>query len=131
MVDNQTPYLAATIIPFCGGSAIVGEFRRRKVQIIFNYTFRILISVFLLGGAAFVAYGVYRDPSSDFTPSVAGFLCGITLTWAIVETLLRKYGRISPEAMLVVSEFIERAMRGALNQNTEQVGGCDGEKPAS
>ena len=127
MANTGTPYLSAAIIPCCGGSAIVGEFRKHKAQVIYGYMLHTLISAFFLGIVAFVAYGVYRDPSSGFTLGLAAFICCAIVIWVTIESLLRKHLRILPEDLLVVTKFIEGALNGAQDQETEQAVASDGQ----
>lgn len=110
MVDPLSPILFAKIVPHGTGSAIVGEFRRHKAQIAFAFFGRTLLFVLLLGIPVFVALGVFRDPSCDFSPALAVFMSVPVVVLIGIELLIRRRSEISPEDMHVVASLIEGSL---------------------
>ena len=88
----------------------------------FIYLMRAFLALFLLGIPAFVAFGIYRDPGSDFSPGVVAFIFVPVLLFIGIEVMIRKGSKISQDEMQMVCDLIERSL---LDPHNEEIGGGD------
>jgi hypothetical protein len=130
MVDQRTPILFASIVPNGDGSAIVGEFRRPMIQIVFAGLFRTFLFMFLLGFPTFVALGVYRDPSANFTPGLVVTILIPILILICIEVLIRRYSKITMEETQVVTSLIDRSLLDPQMEEEQVMRGNRRQRPS-
>ena len=117
--DTDVIYLNASIVVNGNGSSIVGEFSRSRSELLVDYLARTGITLFLIGFSGFIAYGVWKDASANFTPA---WISGITFpiaVWIVLLFLWRRSSRITPKDTQVVRDFIERAIKYKNTEETE------------
>ena len=104
-----TPCLTAAIVPGGGASVIEGEFRQGAGATFLLRVWRTLTGLVLLGMPGFLVLGVWRDKTASFTPGLFGVIFLSIALWIGSLVFFKRLGRITPEDMWVVKEFIERA----------------------
>jgi len=124
--DTDVIYLNASIVANGMGAAIVGEFSRSKSEIFMDYLAQSLITLFLIGFSAFIAYGVWKDARSNFTPALIIVITLPILISIVLHFLWRRWSSITPKDTQVVRDFIERAILIRDTEETEQDGSGNG-----